>query len=469
MTRNETIPPSTWEEKFGLGQVLSELFHIISHNWSTFISEAELHLQNISRVATSSHTSHEQQKSLSLDLHQLSPLWKEVRRRIVGAKDAARQMIYHPFFATSGGVQSIESYLGKIIATFDDLEKRTEELDANTNILINLIFNLATFNDTAVAIQETKAANSLARSIRRVAMLTFFYLPLQISASIFGMNVHEITGNDGDHRIWEYVVLSFSLMALTFCVAGPEYPIMVPKVCAWAPPATTADPADEKGSSWIMSKPRNGVAADKSPVIHGWDRKGVLVRIEAFLTGGGPEMVLADVEICDRSLMHCDLTGLDFGFAHVNHRFEEFHAMPFTDLGRSIGYSADSVDAALISGDLTTTPDDSRHDDWLLAMGWTNALDTGTFAPSQINGVGGIVDLLQLQVLLSPHHLELSEEYMSKECNLAIFEDEKKAGLLEWLEERGFKWRLLWLKRITVMSDTSRELMPFGTRGGPEV
>lgn len=32
------------------------------------------------------------------------------------------------------------------------------------------------------------------------------------------MNVHEITGNDGDHRIWEYVVLSFSLMALTFVV-----------------------------------------------------------------------------------------------------------------------------------------------------------------------------------------------------------------------------------------------------------
>lgn len=88
---------------------------------------------------TSAHTSHEQQKALSLDLHQLSPLWKEVRRRIVSAKDAARQMIHHPFFVASGGVKSIESYLGKIISTFDDLEKRTEELDANTNILINLV------------------------------------------------------------------------------------------------------------------------------------------------------------------------------------------------------------------------------------------------------------------------------------------------------------------------------------------
>lgn len=44
------------------------------------------------------------------------------------------------------------------------------------------IFQLASFTDTAVAIQETKAANSLAASIRRVALLTFSYLPLQVAA-----------------------------------------------------------------------------------------------------------------------------------------------------------------------------------------------------------------------------------------------------------------------------------------------
>ncbi|KAM0493556.1 hypothetical protein ACHAP8_009192 [Fusarium lateritium] len=91
MTRKETIPPGKWEEEFGLGQVLSEMFHIISVNWNAFLDEAEQHLQHI-------------------------------------------------------------------------------------------IFNLATFTDTAAAIQESKAANYLAASIRRVAMLTFFYLPLQVAA-----------------------------------------------------------------------------------------------------------------------------------------------------------------------------------------------------------------------------------------------------------------------------------------------
>lgn len=51
MTRNETIPPGQWEKDFGLGQVLSELFHIISHNWSVFLGEAEQHLQNIVRLS----------------------------------------------------------------------------------------------------------------------------------------------------------------------------------------------------------------------------------------------------------------------------------------------------------------------------------------------------------------------------------------------------------------------------------
>lgn len=49
-------------------------------------------------------------------------------------------------------------------------------------------------------------------------------------------------------------------------------------------------------------------AASESPVIQGWERNGVLARIEAFLTGGGPEKVLADVKVDSKSLIHCDLS-----------------------------------------------------------------------------------------------------------------------------------------------------------------
>lgn len=133
---------------------------------------------------------------------------------------------------------------------------------------------------------------------------------------------------------------------------------------------------------------------------------------------------------------------LDFDFAHVGHPFEEFHTMSFTDLGGSIGSNADSVEAALISGDFTRTPDDLREEEWLLAKDWNEELDC--LAPSNISGVEGIVDLIQLQVLLCPRRLSM--EYMSKEYDLPSFADEKKeelragaeAELLEWLEKHGF-------------------------------
>lgn len=145
---------------------------------------------------------------------------------------------------------------------------------------------------------------------------------------------------------------------------------------------------------------------------------------------------------------------LDFDFAHVNHPFEEFHTESFTDLGGSINFSGDSIEEALISGDFTTTsddvsddvpedlPDDVPNDQWLLAKDWNKVLDC--LAPSNINGLEGILDLLKLQSLLCPDHLTM--ESMSKEGNIASVADEKKekiraaaeAKLVEWLEKHGF-------------------------------
>ena len=44
------------------------------------------------------------------------------------------------------------------------------------------IFNIATLQDTRVAVEESRASNVLAASIRRVTVLTFIYLPLMLSA-----------------------------------------------------------------------------------------------------------------------------------------------------------------------------------------------------------------------------------------------------------------------------------------------
>ena len=132
------------------------------------------------------------------ELHKVAPLWVESRRRIITAKDTAQQMSIHPFFIAAHAQNSIKSYLAKTTGALEDHVSRTHELTNQTNILISLvsghgwrllifiykeqIFNIATLQDTRAAVEESRAANELASSIRRVTLLTFIYLPLTLAA-----------------------------------------------------------------------------------------------------------------------------------------------------------------------------------------------------------------------------------------------------------------------------------------------
>lgn len=48
--------------------------------------------------------------------------------------------------------------------------------------------------------------------------------------------------------------------------------------------------------------------AAQSPVIQGWKSNNVSTRIEKFLTGGGPEKVLAGIDSYEKSLIHGDFS-----------------------------------------------------------------------------------------------------------------------------------------------------------------
>jgi hypothetical protein len=103
----------------------------------------------------------------------------------VATKDTVTHLIEHPFFKSINGFNgrvAIEEYLNKQVKVLDDHLTRCKELAEQTNVLISLIFNIATLQDTRAAVEESKAANNLSASIRRVTLLTFFYLPLTLSA-----------------------------------------------------------------------------------------------------------------------------------------------------------------------------------------------------------------------------------------------------------------------------------------------
>lgn len=219
ITKAEEQPSVEAELYSGLGQVLSETIYIVTYNWTAFFTEAETHLQVLSKKCVDTNLTGDEQLRYTRELHQLSPLWVQVRRRLTAAKDLVAQMIEHPFFAVIAGFDgriAIESYLRKHVKILDDQITQCNEIAEQTNVLISLIFNIATLQDTRAAVEESKAANAFAASVRRVTMLTFVYLPLTLAASVFGMNIRQITGENTHASVYAYIIMSFAVMVLTF-------------------------------------------------------------------------------------------------------------------------------------------------------------------------------------------------------------------------------------------------------------
>ncbi|KAL1858090.1 hypothetical protein Daus18300_010091 [Diaporthe australafricana] len=198
--------------------------------------------------------------------------------------------------------------------------------------------------------------------------------------------------------------------------------------------------------------------AAESPIIRGWKSNDVATRIEMFLSSGGPEKLLTGADMHRKCLIHGDLTTnnmlydrkskkvtavLDFDFASVSHLFEEFMSMSFSDMGGNVG-DEDSVNTrAILSGDFTTPPadlDEESATEWELAKTWNAVLqESAALAPSQIEGVDEIRELMRLQRLLCPYHLSSASALEKLDANQKTkLRAKAEADLLEWLEKHGF-------------------------------
>lgn len=117
--------------------------------------------------------------------------------------------------------------------------------------------------------------------------------------------------------------------------------------------------------------------------------------------------------------------------------------MSFTDMGGSLSDEDTGISRAILSGDFTKPSadlDEESSKDWELAKMWNSVLrESVALAPSQIDGVDGIRDLMRFQMLLCPYPLSspsaLEETDDEKKAELRV---KAEADLLGWLEEHGF-------------------------------
>lgn len=151
--------------------------------------QAKYRLQ--SNIVTRESLPYEQLVKYTRELHDLRPKWTQARRRIVSTKELLIHTTEHADFTSlydfKGRIVN-ESYFSKRISDLDARIARCDELEDQTKSLTSLIFSLATMRDTKKTIEETTAANALTMSVRRVTVLGFIYLPLNLASVRLSLN-----------------------------------------------------------------------------------------------------------------------------------------------------------------------------------------------------------------------------------------------------------------------------------------
>ncbi|KAF1932813.1 uncharacterized protein M421DRAFT_1398 [Didymella exigua CBS 183.55] len=199
----------------GLGQIVQDVIFLVSVIRTTFLDEAMIHLQKISKQCLDKNFDPEKHLDYLRDLYDLLPLWSQVRRQLDGTKNLVAQFARHEISSFISGERD-DRYFIKRLSVVDDQLRRCDDAADKTKNLINLIMNIASLQESKAAVRESQSANAFAESIQRITVLTFIYLPLTLASSILGMNVAQITGEGTHSQLWLYFVMAAALMAATF-------------------------------------------------------------------------------------------------------------------------------------------------------------------------------------------------------------------------------------------------------------
>ncbi|OAA36453.1 Protein kinase-like domain protein [Metarhizium rileyi] len=209
---------------------------------------------------------------------------------------------------------------------------------------------------------------------------------------------------------------------------------------------------------WVVNKLRRPLeAAAHSPVIQGWKSNGVDSRIEKFLTGGGPEKVLAGVDQHQKCLIHGDFTIsnilfdgdakkvtalLGFDWSSVSHPYDQISSC-LHDIGCNVDCEDGNIGPAILSGNFSTPPahlDEKTTEKWRLAKEWYTAMKkSGVVTPGDMKGVDNIRDMSRLHGLLCPFKLGNENELKEMDDETkADLRAKTEADLVQWLQKHGF-------------------------------
>ncbi|KAJ8522411.1 hypothetical protein ONZ45_g1008 [Pleurotus djamor] len=113
--------------------------------------------------------------------------------------------------------QWLERECNNLLSEIERLQKGRKMQDQRLKNVMNLVFSSVNINDSKRMQRLTEAAVKDSAAMKQIAYLTMVFLPASFLATVFGMNVHEIT-DGGRQSVPRYIAGAVTLTIVTIWV-----------------------------------------------------------------------------------------------------------------------------------------------------------------------------------------------------------------------------------------------------------
>ncbi|KAI1084916.1 hypothetical protein F5B20DRAFT_523670 [Whalleya microplaca] len=119
-----------------------------------------------------------------------------------------------------GKVQRSEEYKN-LAKRFRCMEKQISLIEALARDYLQHHNGLFSLEESRASIKQSEMALEEGRRTKLITVLAIFFVPISLSTSIFGMNIHEL--NENGQSLWVFIVTTASIVAVAMMIWGFMY------------------------------------------------------------------------------------------------------------------------------------------------------------------------------------------------------------------------------------------------------
>ncbi|KAF8535308.1 hypothetical protein BDD12DRAFT_350432 [Trichophaea hybrida] len=193
-----------WIPDHGL-EFFSLFLRDLKQKWCLLFDTAENHLASTREKLLEKQG---MDNNLSHNLLRDAQCWTNLRKLILAHIRKAEEFI-RVYEENDYLCDEVWNYINSLTLS-DDLKglkectERISRLDEETKEMIQLEFNLVSIHESHISVEMAKKSTIMAASMKRLSWITFIFLPLMFTSSLFGMNV-DLFNN---HPSWRWYAVA---------------------------------------------------------------------------------------------------------------------------------------------------------------------------------------------------------------------------------------------------------------------